>query len=273
MSKPIAACRTFQTAFDKAKAARKNEKVFSKGRATAKKKESSAKRDLKGCEKANGEKGGVVYTKGLARAAKDANVKFGLKPDFHKGKGLFKADDEIRKAYRIKSNKEIMPASKKFAKKHGLDEAAQHASAVYVLKSVLAGTQAGFITAQVALAVLDVVAGIVTLGGYAAAAPAAHIGVAAGQTVSIAAIKSDMQRHETLYTQALEKRAAKVEAREMQKQSKELAALQKQADTAAGVPTQAAQETPWYMSNGAKIGAAVGTALLLFGGIAAARRN
>ena len=270
MSKPIAACRKFQTAFDKAKAARKDEKWLSKGRAAAKKVESSAKRDLKSCEKSNGEKGGIVYTKGLARAAKDANVKFGLKPDFHKGKGLFKADDEIRKAYKISNNKEIMPASKKFAKKHDLDEAAQHASAIYVLKSVLTGTQAGFITAQVALAVLDVVAGIVTLGGYAAAAPAIHIGVGAGQTVSVAAIKADMQKHETLYAQALEKRAAKVEAKEMQKQSKELASLQKQADSAAGVP---AEVTPWYMSNGAKIGAAVGVALLLFGGVAAARRN
>lgn len=249
--KEVAACSRFQGAYDKSKEARKATKFFSKERKAAKKKESEAKRALKTCVKTNTGKGGIRYAKGLARAASDAKVKFGLKQDFHKHAGLFKTDNIVRDAFKVKTDDEVMPAARKFAKKNDLDEAAQHAAAVYVLKDALVGTQAGFITAQVALAVLDVLAGIVTLGGYEAAAPFVHAGVGAGQTVSVAAIKADMNKHEQMYQNALAKRKTKIDAaaalKAQQEQEKAAAELKTAAEGRLTTAKQASDaEKPWY---------------------------
>lgn len=259
--KEVAECKRFETAFDKAKAARKDTKLFSAKRKAAKKKEAEAKRALKTCIKSNTGKGGLRFTKGLARAAADAKVKFPLRRDFHKHAGLFKADNLTRDAFKVKTDDEVMPAARKFAKKNDLDEAAQHAAAVYILQDALKGTQAGFITAQVTLAVLDALVGVVSLGSYAAAAPFIHAGVGAGQTVSVAAIKADMNKHEEMYKNALAKRKSKRDAaaalkaqKEQEKAAGELAASA--AERKQTALTAMASVKPWY-TEPLVIGAAV----------------
>lgn len=249
--KRVAECKRFEATYDKAKEARKAKKFFSKERKAAGKKENEARRALKTCIKANTGKGGIRYAKGLARAAADAKVKFALKPDFHKHAGLFKTDNVVRAAFKVKTDDEVMPAARKFAKKNDLEEAAQHAAAVYILKDVLTGTQAGFITAQVVLVVLDALIGVVTLGGYEAAAPAIHAGVAAGQTVSVAAIKADMNKHEEMYKNAIAKTKAKREAaaalKAQQEQEKAAAELAASASSRREVALKSVvAEKPWY---------------------------
>ena len=188
--KKIGACKRLDDEFEKAKKLVGKTPIFTPARAANEKKLTAARRALHTCIKTNSGNGGILYSKGLAQAAADAGVKFGLQPDFQKGKGLFKGGDIARKHFKVKKNEEIMPLAKKFAKKHALEEAAQHASAVYALKDALLGTQVGFITAQVGLIVVDAVASVVTVGGYAAAAPFIHAGVGAAQSISVTAINS-----------------------------------------------------------------------------------
>jgi hypothetical protein len=259
--KQIGACKRLDDVYEKAKAARDKVKILTPARAAAEKKVKEARRALQTCIKTNSGNGGILYSKGLARAAADAGVKFGLAPDFQKGKGLFKGGDIARKHFKVKKNEEIMPLAKKFAKKHALEEAAQHASAVYVLKDALLGTQVGFISAQVGLAVLDAVASVVTVGGYAAAAPFIHMGVGAAQTVSVVAIKADMTKQEEMYKNALAKRQSKIDAAAAMKAQKQQEAAAKELAAAAGTRQSTALDTaasvkPWY-TEPAVIGAAV----------------
>ena len=249
--KHVGACKRLEAEYEKSKAARDKVKILTPARAAAEKKVKAARRALQTCIKTNSGNGGILYSKGLARAAADAGVKFGLEPDFQKGKGLFKGGDIARKHFKVKKNDEIMPLAKKFAKKHGLEEAAQHASAVYVLKDALLGTQVGFITAQVGLAVVDAVASVVTVGGYAAAAPFVHMGVGAAQTISVTAIKADMTKHEEMYKNALAKRKSKVDIAAALKEQKEQEAAAKELAAAAGARkstalSAAASVKPWY---------------------------
>jgi hypothetical protein len=249
--KEIGACKRLDDEYEKAKAARDKVKILTPARAAAEKKVKEARRALHTCIKTNSGNGGILYSKGLAQAAADAGVKFGLQPDFQKGKGLFKGGDIARKHFKVKKNEEIMPLAKKFAKQNDLDEAAQHASAVYALKDALLGTQVGFITAQVGLAVVDAVASVVTVGGYAAAAPFIHAGVGAAQAVSVTAIKADMNKHQEMYQNALAKRKSKIDG---EAALKDLKAQEKAAaDLAAAARARkdsalasAGSEQPWY---------------------------
>lgn len=154
----------------------------------------------------------VIYARGLARAAKDAGVKFALKPDFHKAAGPFDTPNAVKKALKVSKTEDAVDAGKKFAKKHDIPALANHAVVTESLKDMLAGTTAGFIAAQVAAVIVDVVGTVVSLGAYAAAAPAVHAALAAGQGVSTAAIKQDMASNEQKYQKSLaayQKRHAK----------------------------------------------------------------
>ena len=131
------------------------------------------------------------------------------------------------------------------------------------------GVTGGFIAAQVAAVAMDVVAGIFTLGAYVAAAPAVHAAIGAGQAVSLAAVNKDIALNEQKYQAAIQRRSAKAEAKQIEKEQTELAQLEKQA----GTSTTAEEKPAWYQSTGAKVGVGIAAALLLFGGVAAARRN
>jgi hypothetical protein len=199
-----------------------------------------------------GNKSGIAYAKGLARAAHDAGVKFGLSKDFHKHAGLFRTDNMVRDCFHVKRNVDILPAAKKFAQAHDLDEATQHATAIYVLEDTQKAAKIGFVAAQVALAALDVIASVGTLGGYAVAAPAVHVGVGSGQAVTTKAIQADLNRHKTLYADSLTTLKRKAQAKQAQKDAKNAdkmvadaqAAAQARIDTAHAA---SAAEKPWYV--------------------------
>jgi hypothetical protein len=247
----VPACHRLEVQLEKARSERKNAKMFSTERKEARQKETAAKHALRTCQKEYKRRGGIVYTKGLARAAHDAGVKFGLKPNFHAHAGLFKADNVIRDYFKVSSNEAIMPAAKSFAKKHGLDEAAQQAAIICTLEAAQKGAKAGFIAAQAGLAVLDAVASVATVGGYAVVAPAVHAGVGASQAVSVSAIKTDIAKHEALYQAALEKLRARneassaktdAEAEEESALTRVTEAKQRQKEAL----EQMALERPWY---------------------------
>ena len=249
--KQIGACKRLDDEFEKAKKLVGKTPIFTPARAANEKKLTAARRALHTCIKTNSGNGGILYSKGLAQAAADAGVKFGLQPDFQKGKGVFAGGDIARKHFKVKKNEEIMPLAKKFAKKHALEEAAQHASAVYALKDALLGTQVGFITAQVGLIVVDAVASVVTVGGYAAAAPFIHAGVGAAQSISVTAIRADMNKHQEMYKNALAKRQSKIDAEAALKAQKEQEKASADLAAAAGARKDSAlasvgSEKPWY---------------------------
>ena len=249
--KHIPACEKLEIELARARAERRAAKFLSAEWKEAREREHEAKRTLKTCKKVQGRRGGIVYTKGLARAAHDLSVKFGLKPGFHEHAGLFQADNVIRAYFKVDSNDAIGPAAAAFAKKHDLDGAARQAAIIYTLKSAAKGAKTGFIAAQTGLALLDVVASVATVGGYAAAAPAVHAGLGAGQAVATKALQADIAKHEALYQGELERWRAKHRAAEAQIEAK-----QEEVDTATRIETAQqrqkeakhalAQIQPWY---------------------------
>jgi predicted RecB family endonuclease len=218
----------------------------------------------------------MLYTRGLARAAHDTGQKFPLKPDFRKTAKAFQADNMARKALKVKKDSEIYGAAQKRAKKMGLDRAAQLAATTEALKDTLTGTTVGFISAQVGLAVVDVLGTIVSLGAYAAAAPAVHSAVAAGQTVTTTMIKSDIAKNEQKYKAEIERLQAKKEMvaqkKEAAKGEKEAKDLEEMAAKAAALEKGGKQEPekaapaqkPWYASTGVLIGGGFVVGLAIF---------
>jgi len=264
-----AACRKFETALDAAKKKRGNERWLSKKRREEGKKVKQAKADLKKCKKGNSDDQAIVAAQAMARVASDTGTKFPLKKGWEKSAGAFKKDDAVRKALKVKTTGDAVAKIKATAKKSDLTDALKHATTLVALEKVKKGVTGGFIAAQVAAVAMDVVASIFTLGAYVAAAPAVHASIGAGQAVSLAAVNKDIALNEQKYQAAIQRRAAKAEAKQIEKEQKELAQLEKQA----GTSTTAEEKPAWYQSTGAKVGVGIAAALLLFGGVAAARRN
>lgn len=255
-------CPSQVSAVEAAKAAKKKTKFLSKERKAAAKKLNEAQKNLTSCKKKYTAAGGMLYVRGLAQAAQDTGQKFPLKPDFKKKAKPFQADNDARKALGVGKNSELYPAALKYAKRLGLDKATQHAATVYALQDALKGATAGFITAQVGAAIVDVVGSYVTLGGYAAAAPAVHAAIGAGQTVTTAALKADIAKNQQAYQQEIAAVQAKKDLAEQKKAAakdaaklKELEDLQKKA-TALEKPEEATEAPvkPWYTSTGVLIG-------------------
>ena len=262
-------CKKFETAIDAAKKKRGNEKWLSKKRKEAGKKVSQAKKDLKECKKGNSDKQAILLARAMARVAADTGTKFPMKKDWHKSAGAFKKDDAVRKAMKVKNTGDAVAKIKTTAKKADLSDALKHASALESLEEVKKGLKGGFIGAQVAAVTMDVVASIFTLGAYAAAAPAVHAAIGAGQAVSLAAVNKDIALNEQKYQAAIQRKVAKAEAKQLEKEQKELSQLEAQA----GSGSEAEPQPAWYQSTGAKVGAGIFAALLLVGGVAAARRT
>ena len=241
-------CEKIQADFDVARGRRSAERIFSSARRAEGKKVRALRKRYKDCKKTNSQRAGLLFAKGLARAAADSRVKFALKPGFEKGAGLFKTDNVVREALKVKNDRDILAAGQKFAKKHDLVEAAQMAGAVEALKTAMKGAKAGFITAQVGLAVMDVVATIVTIGGYAAAAPVAHSAVAAGQQVTISMMEKDIASAEQRYLGAIQKRKGRADLKaakeELKQQEAATAEMEKSAKArVASIPQESG---PWY---------------------------
>lgn len=235
-------CLKLQAELDKAKGVRNAQRLFSAERKAAGQKVDALQERYKACKKANTQRAGLLYGKGLARALHDAGVDFPLKPGFEKEAGLGKADNALRKALRVDRNKDLVAAGKKVAKKHDLDEAAQHAATLYALQDATKAAQAGFISAQVAAAVLDVVASIFTWGGYAAAAPFVHGAIGAGQKVSMDALKKDVTLNEAKYQNALKKRQTKIDHAAALAEAKAVTEETKATEAAAAARLQVARQ-------------------------------
>jgi hypothetical protein len=214
------ACKKIESDLDVARGRRDAETIFTAGRRRADQKVEALEKKYKACRKANTERAGILYAKGLARAAADAGVKFALKPDFDKKSGLFKTDDVVRKALKVKKDTDTVAAGKKFARKHDLDEAAQTAAAISVLETALKNTTGGFIAAQVAATIAGLVLTVLSLGAYAAVAGATGAALQGGQQVTTAMIKKDLAVANERYQRALDKRSKKSEAKEAAEQAK-----------------------------------------------------
>jgi len=243
------ACKKIEADLDVARGRRDAEVILTRARKDANKKVDALEKKLKACKKTNSQRAGIIYAKGLARAAADARVKFALKPGFEKKAGAFKTDDVVRAALKVKKDTDTVAAGKKFAKQHDLDEAAQAAGIVETLNASMKGAQAGFITAQIAATIVDIVGLFVSLGAYAAAAPAVHGAIAAGQKITIEMIKKDIATAEEKYQRAVKKRRAKADLKAAEKQLKDqeaAAAALEQESKARIDAAKSSEEPPWH---------------------------
>jgi hypothetical protein len=216
---PVAAsCLDEQQAIIRAKDAASKQKIFTKARKEADMKLKAAEKRFKDCKKSNSSDRAIIMSRGMARAAQDAGVKFPLKRDWHKGVGLGKKDNEIEKKLKLKHVEDAPTFIDQFAAKHDLKQAAGNAVALEALYDLKKGVSGGFIAAQVAMAIMDIVATVLSLGTYAAVAPAVHMAVGAGQKVSLSVIQKDIDAAEAKYANALAMRkdrlAAKTAVRE-----------------------------------------------------------
>lgn len=206
-------CRDEEKAVDKAKDKKSDQRLFSKGRKAADDKLDAAKDKLKACKKSNSSDRAIIMARGMARAAADAKVKFPLAKNWHKGVGLGKKDNEIEKKLKLKNVEDAVEYISKFGTQNDLKQAAGNAvvlEALYDLRGKVAG---GFITAQIALGIMDIVATVLSLGTYAAVAPAVHTAVGAGQSVSISLINKDIAAAEAKYANALAMRQDRIDAK------------------------------------------------------------
>lgn len=242
--------------------------LLSPEREAARKALAAAQKKLDQCRMRNRPTQGVLAARGLAQACKAAGVACPLKAGFEKKLLPLKADEAIKKAFRVKTMTAVVEATKKEAKKNDLAEVMKHTVAIEALNDMKKGTTAGFISAQVALAVVDVVAGIFSWGSYAAVAPFVHAAVGAGQKVSTDAINADISLNEGKLKSALQLRASRAAAKAELDQAK---AEQKAAeDQLSLTPAPASLSKPpdveaWYANP--KILA--GGGILLLGAIAA----
>lgn len=266
------ACEKAERAFAKAKSKKKSARIFSKDRRAARKEQRSYKKTLRACRKSRRGRPTRFFVRAVVRAAKDAGVKFKLKPGFHQGYKLKprQLDKIMMSAFRVNDQDDIFPAAWRFAKKNGILEPAKLAVLIEVLKDAEKAAKGSAIAAQVALVVLDVLASIFTLGGYAAAAPAVHAGVAAGSQVSIAKIRADRERAEQKYSGFFAKKEAVAQARAAEEEAEAAEAALEQAEADAAARRQVVQEAeapkPWYTHKAVWATGAV----LITAGIAAA---
>lgn len=257
------ACERAERAFEKAKARKKGARIFSKERRDARKDQRSLRKTLRACRKSRRGRPTRFFVRGLARAAKDAGVKFRLKPGFHKGYKLKprQLDKIMMSALRVNDQDDIFPAAWRFAKKNGILEPTQLAVLIEVLKDAEKAAKGSAIAAQVALVVFDVLALIFTMGAYAAAAPAVHAGAAAGTQVSITKIRADRQRAEQKYRGFFQRKKAAAEARAAEAEAEAAESALEQAEVEAQARVQAVAELPppepWYMHKAVWITGAV----------------
>ena len=251
-------CTSQQAALEAARKTAGSTKILTKARKEADQQVKAAQKALTECKKQFTKAGGMHYAKALARAAQDTKQPFPLAPDFAKTAKAFQADDAVLKAFKVQKMEDAVLAGKKIAKKMGLEEATQYAATSQALTEAMKGTKAGFITAQVGAAVVDVIGSYVSLGTYAAAAPAVHAALSAGQKVTVALIQKDIDKNEQNYKAAVEKyfsnkelEAQKKEAAKAQKDLTQLESLEKQASTAEAATSDG---KPWYTSPGVLIG-------------------
>ena len=263
--KPPSACDKLKAAVVAADKAVWKQKVFSPGRKAAEKKHREALKKFEACKKEYGTAGAVLYARALARAAGDAGVQFGLKSGFQKQAGLRSAD-MVKKHFKVDKVRDSIPKAKALAKKEGLEEATKYAMIVESMNDAKKGAKAGFITAQIGAAIVDVVGGVVTLGSYAAAAPFVHAAIGAGQKLTIGLIDKDIAHNEGLYAAAINKLAKK------KKKTVEAApeAETPAAAAAAGTAVTADAGAPWYKSTAVMAGAGL---LVTLGVIAAVRAS
>lgn len=243
------ACKKIEADLDVARGRRDAEVILTRARRQQDKKVDALEKKLRACKKANSQRAGIIFAKGLARAAADARVKFALKPGFEKKAGAFKTDDVVRKALKVKKDTDTVAAGKKFAKTHDLEEAAQAAGIVETLNAALKGATAGFVAAQIAATIVDIVGAFVSLGAYAAAAPAVHGAIAGGQKVTTAMIKKDIATAEEKYQGALKKRKGRADLKAAEKQLKEQEAAAAELEQGAKARVSAAtsaEEPPWH---------------------------
>lgn len=206
-------CQDEERAVDKAKDKRSDERWLSKDRRAAGKKVDAAKARLKACKKDNSSDRAIIMTRGMARAAADAGVKFPLKKEWHKGVGLGKKDNEIESKLKLKNVEDAVEYVYKFGRDNDLKEAAGNAVALEALYDLKKNVSGGFISAQIALGIMDIVATVLSLGTYAAVAPAVHTAVGAGQKVSLSMIQKDIDAAEAKYNNALAMRADRIAAK------------------------------------------------------------
>jgi hypothetical protein len=206
-------CQDEERAVDKAKDFKSDQRWLSKDRRKADDKVDAAKARLKACEKSNSSDRAIIMTRGMARAASDAGVKFPLKRDWHKGVGLGKKDNEIEAKLKLKNVEDAVDYINKFADKNDLKQAAGNAVALEALYDLKKNVSGGFISAQIALGIMDIVATVLSLGTYAAVAPAVHTAVGAGQKVSLSMIQKDIDAAEAKYNNALAMRADRIAAK------------------------------------------------------------
>jgi hypothetical protein len=275
-------CQSPKAAVEAARKAVWKQKIFTKGRKEAEKKLDAAQKKLGNCKKQFSKTGAILYARALARAAQDTKQKFALKPDFAKKAGTFKADDAVVKAFKVRKIEDAVLSGKKLAKKMGLEKAAEYAATSQALKDTLTGTTVGFIAAQVGAAVVDVVGSFVTLGAYAAAAPAVHAAIAGGQTVTTALIQKDIALNEQKYKGEIEKYFAKKDISTQKRETakadadmKKIEQMQKSLDEKTADPAPASEPVagatkPWYTSTGVLIGGGLLAGLAIY---AATRNN
>lgn len=206
-------CQDEAKAIDRAKDKKSDAKWFSKERKAAKKDVQKAKDRLKACKKDNSSDRAIIMARGMARAAADAKVKFPLKKEWHKDVGIGKKDNEIEKKLKLKNVEDAVEYINKFAAKNDLKQAAGNAVALEALYDLRRNVSGGFISAQIALGIMDIVATVLSLGTYAAVAPAVHTAVGAGQKVSLSVIQKDIDAAEAKYNNALAMRADRIAAK------------------------------------------------------------
>lgn len=193
-------CQDEAKAVERAKDKKSDTRFLSKERKAAKKDIDKAKDRLKACKKDNSSDRAIIMARGMARAAADAGVKFPLKRDWHKGVGLGKKDNEIESKLKVKNVEDAVEYINKFAGKNDLKQAAGNAVALEALYDLKRNVSGGFISAQIALGIMDIVATVLSLGTYAAVAPAVHTAVGAGQKVSLSVIQKDIDAAEASTT-------------------------------------------------------------------------
>lgn len=213
-------CRDEERAVDKARDFKSDQRWLSKDRRKADDKLDAAKDRLKACKKENSDDKAIIMARGMARAAADAKVKFPLKKNWHKDVGIGKKDNEIEKKLKLKNVEDAVEHIKKFGKDNDLNQAAGNAVALEALYDLRGKVAGGFVTAQIALAIMDIVATVLSLGTYATFAPAIHGVVGKGGKVTLEVIQKDINAAEAKYANALQMRQDRIDAKRAQEAAK-----------------------------------------------------
>ena len=255
------ACLEIQAALDTARGVRAGSRFLSSEKREARKDVRDLAKQYRHCLKENASKRGVMYVRALAQVAHDVGIPFPLKPNFERSAPLRKADDTARRALKLDSNKDILAAGQAFSKKQNLGPLMEPALVLEALEDTRRRAKGGFVAAQIATAVGDALAIALSAGAYAAAAPAVHGAVAAGQKLTLQKIDQDIARNKERYTRALSARKLKIDTKSKEQEANEQEAAQAAQLQAAQERLQAAQAAaelvpPWYAQP-----------LTLFGGV------